>query len=267
MSFKIDGSAFSLSRTEPPIRCPGDGMNLRILFATICGGLWILPAQGAVTTFNFTGVIFQVDAPLSGTFAIGEVITGSYTFDSSAPDSVPNDPSVGIYSSSLAYSVSAGSFVSTGTAFQFNIFNNLLLSSGILRDQYRVALGSQGQSVNGLLYNAFSLDLFTNGSNPISLTSDALPSSPPRITDFTNNQLRFYFVDPNDTSVVYYVVGSVSTLTEAPRFGGTPGKSNCHGQSVSALARQYGGLNSAAAGLGFSSVSALQNAILTFCGG
>jgi len=50
-------------------------------------------------------------------------------------------------------------------------------------------------------------------------------------------------------------------------FAGTPGKANCHGQSVSALARQYGGLNSAAATLGFANVQALQNAILTFCEG
>jgi probable HAF family extracellular repeat protein len=50
-------------------------------------------------------------------------------------------------------------------------------------------------------------------------------------------------------------------------FAGTPGTANCHGQSVSALARQYGGLNAAAAALGFSSVGALQNAILAFCGG
>ncbi len=52
-----------------------------------------------------------------------------------------------------------------------------------------------------------------------------------------------------------------------PRFAGTPGNSNCHGQSVSALARQYHGLNAAAAALGFSSVKSLQNAIVKFCGG
>jgi hypothetical protein len=52
-----------------------------------------------------------------------------------------------------------------------------------------------------------------------------------------------------------------------PVFAGTPGKSNCHGQSISALAKQYGGLNSAAAALGYSDVSALQIAIMTFCGG
>jgi YVTN family beta-propeller protein len=51
------------------------------------------------------------------------------------------------------------------------------------------------------------------------------------------------------------------------RFAGTPGKSNCHGKSVSALARQYHGMNNAAASLGFPSVEALQNAIDAFCRG
>jgi hypothetical protein len=48
-------------------------------------------------------------------------------------------------------------------------------------------------------------------------------------------------------------------------FAGTPGQPNCHGQSVSALARKYGGLDAAAAALGFSGVPALQNSIKTFC--
>jgi len=50
-------------------------------------------------------------------------------------------------------------------------------------------------------------------------------------------------------------------------FAGTPGASNCHGQSVSALAKQYGGLDTAAAAFGYSSVAALQNAIAVYCGG
>ena len=48
-------------------------------------------------------------------------------------------------------------------------------------------------------------------------------------------------------------------------FAGTPGKANCHGKSVSALVKQYGGLNNAAAALGFDSVKALQEAIQDFC--
>jgi hypothetical protein len=50
------------------------------------------------------------------------------------------------------------------------------------------------------------------------------------------------------------------------RFAGAIGNANCFGQSVSALAREYGGLNNAAAALGYPSVGALQDAILAFCG-
>jgi uncharacterized repeat protein (TIGR03803 family) len=49
-------------------------------------------------------------------------------------------------------------------------------------------------------------------------------------------------------------------------FAGTPGKPNCHGQSVSELARQYGGLAAASATLGVN-VQALQNAIAAYCAG
>jgi hypothetical protein len=55
--------------------------------------------------------------------------------------------------------------------------------------------------------------------------------------------------------------------TPLPVFAGMPGKANCYGQSVSALAKQYHGLIGAATALGYPSISALQDAILAFCVG
>jgi hypothetical protein len=46
---------------------------------------------------------------------------------------------------------------------------------------------------------------------------------------------------------------------------GTPGVANCHGKTVSALAHEFGGINSAASSLGFSSVQALQDGFTLFC--
>ena len=65
---------------------------------------------------------------------------------------------------------------------------------------------------------------------------------------------------PNDDELV-----GAAWVFAKPVFAGTPGKANCHGKSVSALARQFGGLNAAAAALGFPSVQALQDAIMAFC--
>jgi hypothetical protein len=72
-------------------------------------------------------------------------------------------------------------------------------------------------------------------------------------------------ISPNDGGG--FAENQISLIDQSqPSFAGTPGKANCHGQSVSALAQEFGGLNGAAAALGFSGVSALQDAIMAFCG-
>jgi hypothetical protein len=50
-------------------------------------------------------------------------------------------------------------------------------------------------------------------------------------------------------------------------FAGAPGSANCYGNSVSALVKQFGGLNAAASAAGVASIQALQDAIQAFCGG
>lgn len=61
------------------------------------------------------------------------------------------------------------------------------------------------------------------------------------------------------------VVVPVAVLGER-KFAGTPGSPNCTGKSVSALAQQYGGIDTAAAALGYGSVQGLQDAIKVHCG-
>lgn len=53
-----------------------------------------------------------------------------------------------------------------------------------------------------------------------------------------------------------------NTIPEA----GTPGQKNCHGQTVSAMANEFGGIDASASTLGYSSVDALQDGIRVFCG-
>jgi hypothetical protein len=53
-----------------------------------------------------------------------------------------------------------------------------------------------------------------------------------------------------------------NTIPEA----GTPGLANCHGQTVSAMAEEFTGIDGAASTLGYSSVDAVQDGIRVFCG-
>lgn len=80
-----------------------------------------------------------------------------------------------------------------------------------------------------------------------------------------------FILEPGDHSITIQVIASPFGIGAAlfrvdNLFAGTPGQANCHGMSVSALARQYVSLANAAAQLGFPSVEALQIAIVEHCG-
>jgi hypothetical protein len=49
-----------------------------------------------------------------------------------------------------------------------------------------------------------------------------------------------------------------------PGAGGA-GQANCHGQTVSALAVQFGGIDASASAVGYSTTDALQDGIRVFC--
>jgi len=73
-------------------------------------------------------------------------------------------------------------------------------------------------------------------------------------TDIINNT-----TPPPTFNMTFSLTGN--TVPDA----GTPGQANCHGESISALAKQFGGLDTAASSLGFSSVKSLQDSFRAFC--
>jgi YVTN family beta-propeller protein len=112
-----------------------------------------------------------------------------------------------------------------------------------------------------LVGNPFGVAVTPDGSK-VYVTTE--PSGVSVIDTATNAVTATLGIGSGDTAAFGVFI---QPAKPAPKFAGTPGQSNCFGQSVSALAQQYHGLNAAAAALGFSSVKALQNAILAFCGG
>jgi hypothetical protein len=93
--------------------------------------------------------------------------------------------------------------------------------------------------------------------------------------DYTFNNVAngTYTITPSKPGITFTPSSRTATVNGANVSGvnftvlaGTPGAANCVGESVSALAQEFGGLNNAAAALGYSNVAALQHAIRTFCG-
>lgn len=146
-----------------------------------------------VITIEITAEITGMDdrdGLLEGMVNVGDIITGSYTYDPSTEDSNPLE-TVGNYhhySPPCGISLTAGGFVfQTNTEnvnFLVVIGNNHMYSSW---DNYGV-----GSYNNLMLYNGVYINLVSWGlqdSSGTALSSDALPTLPPVLEDWDYNQL------------------------------------------------------------------------------
>jgi hypothetical protein len=111
--------------------------------------------------------------------------------------------------------------------------------------------GSNGEEGTGIAVDAAGAAYVTGRTN-----SPDFPTTPGAFQAMLGGGGSIGLRTPSDAFVVKLA---------SPTFAGTPGAANCHGKSVSALAKQFGGLDAAASALGFPSVQALQDAIREFC--
>lgn len=124
---------------------------------------------------------------------------------------------------------------------------------------------------NPATYNQVTIN-FSNGAGVVngadvaaSFAADGLPFTPGNsyAAVVITTQYPFTSVTLSASEPSFEFVPSVPVVL----FAGTPGQPNCVGVSVQSLAGYFGGLNAAAAALGFSGVPELQMAIMAFCSG
>ena len=138
-----------------------------------------------------------------------------------------------------------------------------------------------GQSTFGAQMTGF-LQVETSGTYPFTLTSDdggllfidgdLVVDNPGPHPPMTTSNSVFLTAGTHPFEVQFFECcsGPSGINLDLPSgvaygFTGTPGKENCLGQSVSALALQFGGMDAAATALGFSRVDQLRETIRTFC--
>jgi YVTN family beta-propeller protein len=152
-------------------------------------------------------------------------------------------------------------------------------------DPFEVAVSPNGSKVyvtNFALGNPGFVSVIDTDMNTIVVPSIPVGSAPAGLA-VTPDGNRIYVANlvSNDVSVIdtgsNAVIATIPVgnnpeayglfIQPVPVFARAPGARNCHGTSVSALARKYRGLEAAADALGVPSVSALQEAIRAFCDG
>jgi len=128
----------------------------------------------------------------------------------------------------------------------------------------------------------FRPEVLVNGGDFLYLSAPRpiVPPGTPFPAGVTDLQawIRNANLNPDWLRIGTDIIGIIPPATTAPTFNmtfslagdtvpeaGTPGQANCHGKTISSLARQFRGINAAALALGASSVNDLQDSVGRFC--
>ena len=161
------------------------------LAAIIAGIFLCVPSgYGRLVIVEFTAEVTHVSdsyALLQGAVNIGDTITGTYTYDTSIPDSSPS-LRIGLYE---YYTPPSGIFIHVGgfesktnpdnTDFFVEIVNDFPLISGSL-DRFRLESNNNLPFGDDVIIDMISLHLEAHNSR--ALSSDALPTVAPIVADW-----------------------------------------------------------------------------------
>jgi hypothetical protein len=159
-------------------------------------------ASAIPVTHTYTEVVTEVDPVLSGTFGIGDIMTITYTFESTTADTNPH-PQAGFYPDAItSYTVQVGTY--TASAASGNIF----IHDDFAGDSYEAAtLGLSGPLVNDRPVASAFVNLRDPGG-PGPITDDALPIAQYNPDDFAFSflSLNFFSGEGDDVVSVFAVI-------------------------------------------------------------
>jgi hypothetical protein len=154
-------------------------------------------ASAALVTFNFTGTVDTVHTQLASQFSTSQTMSGQATVNTSG---------AGVYSIQ-GFNVNIGGYNATMGPSGAVTINDV--TSG--HDQFLLqVVQPNGVPVNSLNPSLFEIDL--KGSSSV-FSNNALPSTPPSLSSFTNlNSWRLVF----SPGIGRAVSGTVASLTAVP---------------------------------------------------
>lgn len=174
-------------------------------------------AQALPVTFQFQGIINGVTSQLSPTVVPQTSVSGTYTFDSTAPDLLGSSPLIARYAlSSLSLDVLGRHYTNSSSGIQvIHVQPGVPIATGTTDDQYSVLLLVNnvpnptvlGPSINNLAPQGFQLNIFGQDL----FTSDALPLVPPSLGSIAPTRRTFGM-----TFQAGGFTGELTSLTLAP---------------------------------------------------
>jgi hypothetical protein len=185
-----------------------------LVFPCLIAVGFLSTAKATVLTYSFQGTVSGVDPALAPTFSAGQVLSGSYSFQSTTPPRAGSNSTFAVFDAltSLNFSV-PGYTASTFGAPEIQVDNNPPLPD---HDRYSVVArasdGLSGPAVGGNTLNSFSFRL-DDSTNTVFTDALILPITL-SLSSFDSNHFFIFFTDANQG--VHVVDGTLSALTPVP---------------------------------------------------
>lgn len=174
-------------------------------------------AQALPVTFQFQGIINGVTSQLSSTIVPHTSVSGTYTFESTAPDLLGSSPLIARYAlSNFAVDLPGRHYTHSASGIQvIHVEPGVSVGQVTTDDRYSVLLLANnflnptvlGPSINNLAPEGFQLNIFGQDL----FTSDALPLAPPSLGNIDPTRRTF-----NMTFQAGGFTGELTSLTLAP---------------------------------------------------
>jgi hypothetical protein len=188
------------------------------MMAVVMMTLGAAAAEALPITISFTGEVSGVSGGLGGAFSVGDLLSGSYTFESTTAPRVGSDANGAVYDAvtDVVFSIGSYSAATAGPApnGEIQIDND---PPTPFVDRYalvsRVTDGLVGAPANGQPLIAFGFRL-DDTSNTVFSTALTLPSGL-ELSDFTSSGFFAFF----GTELVE---GTLTSITVEPPSAGVP---------------------------------------------
>ncbi|MGE3822444.1 MAG: PEP-CTERM sorting domain-containing protein [Isosphaeraceae bacterium] len=176
------------------------------------------PARGDLFHVNLTGSVDLVDPSLTGTFALGQTMNGSYVFDSATAPRAGSNATFAVYDALKTLTFSVGGYAaSSNGAPEIQVDNNPPLPN---HDRYgvvsRASEGLTGASVGGNALTAFGFRL-DDSTDTVFSTALVLPTSL-NLANFDNARFFVFFGDIGNPKLVSGTIGGL-TVSAIPEPG------------------------------------------------
>ncbi len=197
------------------------GLLRRLSLGIAIAAMSAASANAATIPVSFSGVVGSVQAGLASEFSAGDLLSGSYSFDSTTAMRPGGNSAAAVFDALLSLSFDVNSYAGSSSGAPEIQIENSHLGGDIYAVVARASDGLAGLTLGSYVLDSFILRM-DDSTDAVFSDATILPTSLD-LADFTSGSFFVFFVDPNkisdpddpnyDETAIQVVSGRLTGLT------------------------------------------------------